>query len=100
MEIYDAINIKDRVDVNRARKDLEELIGKYASCRLVSSENHDVDVFGDYGGQGAIIVLQSFNTSKAHNGSDDKPAFYRLYFTGVPTEKFVHELAGIQDKYK
>ena len=100
MEIYDSIKVKNRVDAPRARKDLEELIGKYASCRLVTSESHDVDVFGDFMGQGATIVLQSFNTSKDYDGSNDRPAFYRLYFTGVPTAQFVRELAMIEDKYK
>ncbi|MBN2459245.1 hypothetical protein JXB28_03085 [Candidatus Woesearchaeota archaeon] len=98
MEIYDAIPIKNWVDVNKARKDLEELIGQYTTCRLASSESHDLDVYGDFGGQGAAIVLQSFNMSK--NECQQKVPFYRLYFTGVPTAKFVHELAMIQGKYK
>jgi hypothetical protein len=100
METYDAIPIKNLVDVNKARKDLETLIGRYADCHLLSSEKKDVDVFGSYGPNGALIILQSFNTSKAYEGQNNSTPFYRLYFSGVPTAQFVHELAMIQEKYK
>jgi len=100
MEIYDSIPIKSWVDVNKVRKDLEELIGQYTTCKLASSENHDLDVFGDYGSQGAMIVLQSFNIANKHEIKANANPFYRIYFAGVPAEKFVQELAEIEKKYK
>lgn len=87
MECYDAIIPKKKEDLPKLAKDLDLIIRSYGGEIITASDRSDLDVYETSKG---VIISQYYKDR----------SFFRIWFSGVPTHKFVSELDKLKEKYK